>query len=114
AVSHGPDLPAFETCGRNQHRKICFAAGAGKGCSDVSLLALRIFYADDEHMLGHPAFITGDVRSDAQRETFLAEQCVPTVAGTVRPDLANLRKMNDVLFVVARPGNILFAVRERR
>src|SRR6185436_821950 len=48
-VSNGPNFPAFETGGWNQHRKICFAAGAGKGCGDISLLALWIFDADDEH-----------------------------------------------------------------
>ena len=99
--------------GRNQHREIRLAAGAGKRGSDVSLLALRILDADDQHVLGHPAFVTRDVRSDAQRETFLPSS-VPAIAGTVRPDLANFRKVHDVLFFVTGPGHILLARAQRR
>ena len=40
---------------------------------NVRLFALRILDADDQHVLGHPAFITGNVGSDAQRKTFLPE-----------------------------------------
>ena len=65
-------------------------------------------------MLGHPAFVARDVGGDAQREAFLAQQRIAAVAGTVGPDLARLREVDDVLLLVARPGNILLAGRERR
>ena len=105
-VADGPDLPALETVGRNQHREIGLAAGAGEGRRDVGLLALRILHAEDQHVLGHPAFIARDVGGDAQREAFLAQQRVAAVARAVGPDLARLREMHDVLLVVARPGHV--------
>ena len=113
-VADGPDLPAFEAFGRNQHGEIGFAAGAGEGGGDVGLLALRIFHAEDQHVLGHPAFVARDVRGDAQREALLAEQRVAAVAGAVRPDLARLREMNDVLFLIAGPRHVLLPGLERR
>ena len=113
-VADGPDLPAVEAGGRNQHGEIRLAAGAGKRRGDVGLLALRILDAEDQHVLGHPAFVARDVRGDAQREAFLAQQRVAAVAGTVGPDLARFREMDDVLFLVAGPRHILLAGRERR
>ena len=113
-ITDGVNLPAFESGWRNQHCEICFAAGAGKRRGDVGFLALRILDADDQHMLGHPAFVARDVRSDAQREALLSQQSVAAIARSIRPNLTRLGKMNDVLFVVAGPRNILLAVRERR
>ena len=49
-----------------------------------------------------------------RREALLAEQRVAAVARAVRPDLARLREVDDVLLVVARPGHILLPGRERR
>ena len=112
-VADRPDLPALESGRRNQHGEIGFSAGAGKRRGDVGLLALRVLDAHDEHVLRHPAFVTRDVRSDAQREALLAQQRVAAVAGTVGPDLARLREMNDVLFLIAGPRNIVSAVIER-
>ena len=40
-VADGPDLPAFEACGRDQHGEVGLAAGAGEGGGDVGLLARR-------------------------------------------------------------------------
>ena len=109
-VAHRPDLPApFEAGGRNQHRKIGLAAGARKRRGHVGLLALRILDAEDQHVLGHPAFVARDVRGDAQREALLAQQRVAAVARAVRPDLARLRKVHDVFLFVARPGHVLLA-----
>ena len=80
-VADGPDLPAFEAFGRNHHGEVGFAAGAGERGGNVSLFALRALDAENEHVLGHPAFVAGDVGGDAQREAFLAEQRVAAVAG---------------------------------
>ena len=76
-IAHGPDLPAFETRRRNQHREIGLAAGARKRRRHIGLLALRILHAQDQHVLGHPAFVARDVRSDAQRKTFLPSSALP-------------------------------------
>ncbi len=64
-------------------------------------------------MLGHPALVAGDVRGDAQGEALLAEQRVAAVARAITPDLAGFRKVDDVLFVVAGPGDVFIARRER-
>ena len=42
--------------------------------------ALRILDADDQHVLGEPAFAARLVAGDAQRVAFLAEQRVAAVA----------------------------------
>ena len=105
-VAHRPDLPAFEAFGRHQHGEIGFAAGAGKRGRDVGLFALRIFHAEDQHVLGHPAFIARDIRGDAQRKALFTQQRVAAVSGTERPDFAGFREVDDVLFLVARPRHI--------
>ena len=64
-------------------------------------------------MLGHPALVARDVRGDPQGEALLAEQRVAAVAGAVGPDLARLREVDDVLLLVARPGHVALAGRER-
>src|ERR1700694_245874 len=64
-------------------------------------------------MLCHPAFVTRDVGGDAQREALLAEQSVAAVTRTIGPDLARLREMNDVLFLIAGPSNIALPRSER-
>ena len=44
-----------------KHRQICFAA-CGRECRcNVSLFSLRIFYAEDKHMLSHPAFLLSKI-----------------------------------------------------
>ena len=117
-VADGPDLPALEAGGRDQHGEVGFAAGGGEGGGDVGLFSCRRrrrgFDAEDEHVLGHPALVAGDVGGDAQGEALLAEQGVAAVAGAVGPDLAGLGEVDDVLFVVAGPGDVLLAGREGR
>ena len=65
-------------------------------------------------MFGHPAFVARHVRSDAQRETFFAEQGIAAVARAVGPDLAGFREMNDVFFLIAGPHRIFLAGLKRR
>src|SRR5438128_12317746 len=80
-----PTVQTFQPSnpGRDEHGEICFSAGAGKCGSDVSFLTFGIFDAQDEHVLGHPAFVARDVGSDAQCKTLFSEKRVATVAGTV-------------------------------
>ena len=113
-VAHGPDLPAFEAGGRNQHGEVRLTAGAGECGGDIALFAGRIFDAEDEHVLRHPAIVARHVACDAQGETFLAEERVATIAGPVRPNLARFGKVHDVLFRVAGPRDIGLTVGERR
>ena len=68
--------------GRNQHREIRFAAGARKGRSDVMLPAIRRFHAKNQHVLGQPALLPRQIRTDPEREAFLAQQDIAAVAGT--------------------------------
>ncbi len=64
-------------------------------------------------MLGHPAFVARDVGSDTQRKTFFAEKRVAAVTGAVRPNFARFGKVDDVLFLVAGPGDVFLAGSER-
>ena len=123
-VADGPDLPAIEAGRGDEHGEVGFAAGRGEGCGDVGLFGFAVgvirtrkngrgFDADDEHVFGHPALVAGDVGGDAESEAFFSEECVSTIAGAVGPDLAGLGKVDDVLFFVAGPGNVLLSWCER-
>ena len=52
-------------------------------------------------MLSHPAFLSAEVRSDAERKALLAEQNVSAVARVDRPNGIVLREVADiaVLFI---------------
>src|SRR5260370_26716600 len=77
-IAYSPDLPSFgfELRRRDHHREIGFSTCARKGGSDVSFFAMRVFHADDEHMLGHPAFVPRHVRGDTQGKTFFPEKSI--------------------------------------
>src|SRR5438105_3633913 len=108
-VADGRHLPGVQTVRWNEHRKVGLAAGARKCCRDVSLASFRRRNAEDEHVLGEPAFVASHHRRNAQRETFLAQQCVAAVTRAIAPDLARFRKMHDVFVLrVARPCDVLF------
>src|SRR6185312_1056696 len=108
-IADGPNLPALKAGGRNEHGEVSLAARAGERSGDIGLFTLRIFNADYQHVLSHPAFVASDVRRDTKRKALLAKQSVAAVAGTVRPNLARLGEVNDVLFFVAGPGHIALA-----
>ena len=76
--------------------------------------ALRIRHTQDQHVLGQPAFLSSHVRRNAQRKALFAEQRIAAVARAVRPDLARLGVMHDVLGFVARPGHVCLASRKWR
>ena len=46
-VADGPDLPALEAGGRNEHGEVGLAAGAGEGGGDVGLLGLPLASGGD-------------------------------------------------------------------
>jgi hypothetical protein len=64
---------------RDHHREVGLAAGARERRRDVGLLAPADSRPEDQHVLGHPALVAGDVGGDAQREALLAEQRVAAV-----------------------------------
>ena len=81
-VAHAGDLPPlfFEMLGRDDHGKVCFAAGAREGCGDVGLFPLGILDTKDEHVLSHPSLVASHGGGDTEGETFFAEQGIPAVA----------------------------------
>ena len=99
--------------GRDHHGEVGLAASRGERRRHVGHLALGRLDAEDEHVFGHPAFIAGDVGGDAEGEAFFAEQRVAAVAGAVTPDFAGFGKVDDVLGVVAGPGDVLLVGCER-
>lgn len=88
-------------------------AGGERG-GDVVHVALRILDAEDQHVLGHPAFLVALVAGDAQCEAFFAQQHVSAVAGVDGPDGVVLGELDDVavLRVDVRTG-MLAAARNR-
>ncbi len=114
-VADGPDLPPlFLEVGRgDQHGKVGLATCAREGGGHVVFLPLGIFDAEDEHVLGHPAFVAGHRRGDAERETFFSQQRIAAVARTVAPDFARFGEVHDVFLLVAGPRHILLALGQR-
>src|SRR5439155_17132266 len=109
-VVDSPYLPALEAGRRDHHREVCLATGRGESSGDIGLFCgavrtLRRLNRDDQHVFRHPALIAGDVGGDAESKTLFAQQRIAAIARAVAPDLASLRKMHDVLRVVAGPGN---------
>ena len=88
-------FPAFEMRRRNQHREIGFAARTGERRRHVMLFSFGRFDAENQHVLGEPALLAREIRTDAQRETFLAQQNIAAVTGADRDDRVVLRKMTD-------------------
>ena len=103
-IADGFGGPSLE--GGLQHREVCFATGRGEGGGDVAHLVVGAGEFQDEHVLGQPTLVAGDLRRDPQGIAFLAEQRVAAVAGAVAPDGALLGEVGDVLGVVARPRHV--------
>ena len=100
---------------RDEHRQVRLAARGGERAGHVLAASLRRGHLDDQHVLREPALVAGDRRRDPQRVALLPEQRVAAVAGAVRPDLAGLREVDDVLRRrVAGPRHVGLAGRERR
>ena len=79
-VANGGDFPALKACGRNQHREVGFATGAGESRGHMVFLALGVGHAQDQHVLGQPALVAAHVGGDAQGKAFLAQQGIAAVA----------------------------------
>jgi hypothetical protein len=99
-----PTVVTFQPSRRNdrrrfEHREVRLAAGARERRCDVRLLTGRVLDAHDQHVLGEPALVAAHRGRDPQRQALLAEQGVAAVARSVRPDLAALGEVHDVLDV---------------
>ena len=108
------ELPALEL--REHHGEVRLAAGRRERSRDVVLLLLGARERENEHVLGHPALVLRELGRDAEREALLAEERVPAVARTERPDLAVFGELRDELVVDllrARPRDVLLALLER-
>src|SRR5208282_167778 len=92
-VANREDLPALELGRRRQHREVGLAACARKRGCDIGGLAVGTLQAEDQHVLGEPAFVAAERTCDSKRETFLAEQCVAAVAAADRDDRVVLREV---------------------
>ena len=114
-VADRPNLPALlsESGRRYEHGKIRLTTRAGESRRHVGFFALGVFDAQDQHVFRHPAFVARHGTSDAEGETFLPQQSITAVAGTVRPDFARLGTVDDVFLLVTRPSHILLPWLER-
>ena len=92
-VADGEDLPALELRRRREHREVGLAACARKRGGDIGGLAVGTLQAEDQHVLGEPAFVAAEHARDSKRETFLAEQRVAAVAAADRDDRVVLREV---------------------
>jgi hypothetical protein len=82
-IADGEYLPALKPGRWDHHGEVCFSASAGESGCYIGLLALWVFSAEDQHVLGHPALVSRYVRCDPQGEAFLSEQRIAPVAGAV-------------------------------
>ena len=113
-VAHGPDLPALEAGGWDEHREVRLATGARERRADVGLLPLRGLDAQDQHVLCQPALVARHARRDPEREALLSQQRIAAVAAPEGPDATLFREMRDVgVLGVARPGDVLVPGAER-
>ena len=110
-IAEGLSLPTGD--GRRDHCEVRLTAGRRECGRDVLGFAFGVGQLDDEHVLGQPAFVAGNGRSNAQRVALLAQQSVAAVAGSVGPDGAVFWEVGDVLGLAARPSDVFFARFER-
>ena len=115
-VTDAGDFPALfaKFLRRDEHCKVRLTASRRECSRDVVLLAFRGLDTEDEHVLGEPALLAGEIGSDAESKALLAEESISSVAGTERPDRAFFREVDDVGVVrVARPFHVFDARLER-
>lgn len=94
----------------NDHGQVGFSAGAWECGRQVGLHTIGALESHDEHVFGHPAMIPSDGAGDAQRDAFLSQQRVASVARSIRPNFSGFWKMNDVFIIVAWPWDIGLAL----
>jgi hypothetical protein len=100
-VADRPDLPSGTsvTRRRDQHGQVGLATSRGECGGDVVRFPTWILDADDQHVLGEPAFLSRLPRSDAQRMALFAQQGIAPIARADRLDGELFREVQDVAFV---------------
>ena len=68
----------------------------GKAPAMKVLRPLGLGDADDQHVLGHPAFVAGQHARQPQREALLAQECVAAVVRVDADHQVLVGKMADV------------------
>ena len=111
-VADRPRLPAGHRCRRHEHRHVGLSARRRKRAGDVPHGPVLVAAADDQHVLGEPAFVARLIAREAKREAFLAEQRVAAVAGSDRPHRVLFRKMDDEAAIGAEIAQRVQALRE--
>ena len=113
-VTHRPHFIALLGIhlGRNQHGQIRLAAGRGERGSDILHIALRVFNAQNKHVLGHPAFLHALVRGNAQRKALFAQQHVAAVTRVDGPNGVFLRELHNVAVLGVNVGLGVLAAHE--
>ena len=97
-VAHGEDFISFRGVGfrRNEHCEVGLAASGGERRRDVFDLAVGLLYAEDEHVLRHPAFFPALIGSDTEREALFAEKHVAAVTGVKAVNGVVLGELADI------------------
>ena len=97
-VAYAPNLVALLAVNfrRNEHSKVGLTASGGECSGDVFLFAVRILYAENEHVLSHPALLASQVGSNTKRKALLAQETVSAVTGVYGPDGVVLGEVADV------------------
>ena len=97
-VADSPNLVTLfgVASGRNEHCEVGLAASGGECSGDVLNFTVGLLYAEDKHMLSHPALVLALEGSDSQCEALLAEQYVSAVSRVDRPNSVLFGEVNDV------------------
>ena len=75
------------------HGEVGLPAGARESRGHDRSSRPRRFDAEDQHVLGEPAFLAAEIRTNAQRQALLPQQHVAAVVGADRNDRVVLRKV---------------------
>ena len=84
-----------EGLGRNEHCEVGLTASGGECGGDVFFRSVGSLYAENKHMLCHPALFSSEVGRDTERETFFTEKNVSAVTGVDGHDGIVLREVHD-------------------
>ncbi len=97
-VAHAPYLVALAGVNlrRDKHCEVGLTASGGECGANIFCFAVRIFNAENEHMLCHPTLFASEVGCDTECEALLSEKHVSAVARVDRPDCVVLGEVADV------------------
>ncbi len=108
-VAHGFNFIAFFKVmfGGDEHCEVGFAASRGERRRNVFFGAVGERYAQNKHMLRHPAFVFAEVRSNSQRKALFTQQHVAAVSRVYRNNGIVLGEVHNISLVGV---NVAFCV----